>query len=320
MKSDMTSLPPSTPWVLLVRASKVGRRLKPLPHDSFDLSLAFAAARAYLIATMSASLNPISLIAAALRLLGARPLLTLGVPVFASIFVNLALNALGSSFLLLTLFAGTIGLLFVSLLVVAYLLTDLGVHRPDPQEMQRRALAKLPTYLGYMFINRAALTVIFMITLMPALAPIAERLVDTSGNADLGRFHIGEAELLALRLPGVACALVANGLFALWVLVPVLQIAENRGLAAMGESARRVRPYFWQIYLISLVTMLVQAALLVFPQFLLLTGQLRGNLLNQALLGVPEGLSLAFSLSTSVLIWQHLGIRRQNASDYTSGN
>ena len=262
---------------------------------------------------MSASLNPLSLIPAALRLLGVRPLLTLGVPVFASISLKLVLSVIGPSLILLALFAGSVGMLFVNLLVVAYLVVDLGVRRPDFKEMRHRALAKWPIFLGYSLIFSAALSVMFMIILMPALAPVLERLVDADGKVDLSRFRISEAELLALRVPGLALLLTANGLFALWMLVPVLHIAENWSFAAMGESARRVRPYFWQIYLISLIAVLVQAVLLVFPLFLVLTGQLPGNLLNQALLGVPEGLRLAFFLSIAVLVWQRLEGRRQDA-------
>ena len=204
-------------------------------------------------------------------------------------------------------------MLFVNLLVVAYLVVDLGVRRPDFNEMRHRALAKLPVFLGYSLIFGAALSVMFMIILMPVLAPLADQLGGGSGNLDLGLFRLSDAGPFALGVSGVAFLLTANGLYALWMLVPVLHIAENRGFAAMGESARRVRPYYWRIYLIALIAGLVHAVLLVFPQFLVLTGQLQDNLLNWALLGVPEGLRLAISLAIAVLVWQRLERRRQDA-------
>ena len=272
------------------------------------------------------------MIAEAFALLRVRPLMSLGLlslPLGLMNVITYFLEAQGPVELsLFSSIAVSIAFCYIFLLVTAVLLFDSGASGQSSQALNRAAATKFIWYFLFGIIVGFAVAVAVAVPLVVILGLAAASLAEPlsslseawffdleSGGTTFVQTNLAWASLAAetkrsvyatIAITVLIGVLVANLIATIWFVVPVRMVAHNQGLGALGASAKITGKAYGSVYVVSLVSLLVNTAFLLLPFWLIRSGQIADSALNSGFAGIVQGIGSAFGLALVVAAWCRL--------------
>ena len=198
---------------------------------------------------------------------------------------------------------------YAALMVVAYLIADTGFVSMDEGGLMKIAQGKFIGYFLFLIIYGLALGVAGGIPIGIGMASIfanPEALAALEADPEGTLLTYLQDNTATLLFLGLIAIVLINLISTVWFLVPVIMVGRGQGLASMGTSSKLIGQQFGRVFVLSLISILVNAALLILPLWLVLVGQMPDNLINSTLIGIPQGIGYAFALALGVVVWRRL--------------